>query len=178
MPNLLTTIQSIAVNAVNSTIPVQYCCGTVSGTNPLSIRLNESTLEITGESILLTEPVVEKLLTIDKHNHQIGSLLGSHTHNIVNQPVSPPEPAPPEPPIGVMIAGVTINPNEINQLTEVVNKVISGKCTEHKKDLPVDSNSERIVITLNRALEKGDKVLMIKVSAGQRFIVLSRIFDQ
>jgi hypothetical protein len=43
--------------------------------------------------------------------------------------------------------------------------------------LPTDSNSDRIVITINRKLEKDDKVLMMRVSAGQKFIVLSRIFD-
>ena len=174
MPNLLTTIQSLAVNAVNSTSPVQYCCGTVSQISPLSIRLNERTRELTGEAILLTEPVVEKLLTINKHTHQIGAGVGTHTHSI-EVPVTPPPPA--EVPIGTA-KGATFPPTEIDSATEIVNKVISGKCTEHKKDLPVKEDSEKIVITLNRALEKGDKVLMIKVSSGQRFIVLSRIFEQ
>jgi hypothetical protein len=167
MSNLLTVIQGIAVNAVQSTIPVQYCYGTVTKESPLKIRLNDGTIEITGESILLTEPVVEKKITIQKHNHSWGNDLLKHAHSYVNA------------------AGVTTptsTPINIETQTSITSanvddKVISGVCTEHGTDLPTDSNSDRIVITINRKLEKDDKVLMMRVSAGQKFIVLSRIFD-
>ena len=46
-------------------------------------------------------------------------------------------------------------------------------CTEHGSALPVEGG----YIILNRALEVGDRVLMLSVSHGQKFIVLSRIFD-
>ena len=178
--NLLTTIQSIAVNAVKSTVPTEYCYGTVTNANPLSIRLNESTLEISGESIVLTEPVVEKKITIQKHTHMIGNAVGTHTHDIkgviVTTPESPPPPIPPLTPIGTA-KGNTLIPNEITANTEIVDTVLDVVCTEHGFDLPTDSNSERIVVTTNRALEKDDKVLMLRVSGGQIFIVLSRLFE-
>jgi hypothetical protein len=173
--NLLTTIQSIAVNAVKSTVPTEYCYGTVTNANPLSIRLNESTLEISGESIVLTEPVIEKKITIQKHTHQIGSGVGTHTHSISELPVTPPPPAPPTP-IGT-VSGATLIPNEINASTTVVDTVLDAVCTEHGTDLPTDSNNDRIIVTTNRALEKDDKVLMLRVSGGQIFIVLSRLFE-
>lgn len=46
-------------------------------------------------------------------------------------------------------------------------------CTEHGSELPVEGG----YIILNRALEVGDHVLLLSVSHGQKFIVLSRIFN-
>lgn len=47
------------------------------------------------------------------------------------------------------------------------------KCYENGKALPADSG----YIMLNRGLAVGDKVLMLRVSGGQRYIVLSRVFE-
>lgn len=165
MSNLLTVIQNIAVNAVRATIPVQYCYGTITNDNPLSIRINDGTIEITGESILLTEPVVEKKITIQKHTHKIGSTLAGHKHMFTYTDT------------GTPVTSTTNPSTDINTDTTIIDTILDAVCTEHGVDLPTDSNSERIVITTNRALEKDDKVLMMRVSAGQKFIVLSRIFD-
>lgn len=175
--NLLTTIQSIAVNAVQSTNPMQYCYGTVTSADPLEIRLNDTTLEITGNSILLTESVVEKKITIQKHTHKIGSTIADHTH-IVSAPPFSVVGAVPAGAAAPTAAGTVPKTNDFNQNTETVTTVLEAVCTEFGKDLPVDRNDERIVITTNRALEKDDRVLMLRVSAGQRFIVLSRVFTR
>jgi hypothetical protein len=45
-------------------------------------------------------------------------------------------------------------------------------CYENGTALPVDQQW----ITLNRSLEVGDKVIMLKVNSGQKYIVLSRLF--
>ena len=47
-------------------------------------------------------------------------------------------------------------------------------CYEHGKPLPIENG----YIILNRALEVGDQVLLLRVQNGQKFIVLSRIFEQ
>jgi hypothetical protein len=47
-------------------------------------------------------------------------------------------------------------------------------CYEHGKPLPVENG----YIILNRALEVGDKVLLMRVQNGQKFIILSRVFEQ
>lgn len=47
------------------------------------------------------------------------------------------------------------------------------QCYENGKALPTDAE----YITLNRALMVGDKVLMLRVSGGQRYLVLSRVFE-
>ena len=45
-------------------------------------------------------------------------------------------------------------------------------CYENGEALPVKDG----YIILNRALEVGDRVIMLRVNGGQRFIVLSRSF--
>lgn len=47
-------------------------------------------------------------------------------------------------------------------------------CYENGQALPVENG----YIILNRALEAGDKVLLLRVQNGQKFIVLSRIFEE
>lgn len=173
--NLLTTIQSIAVNAVKSTNPMEYCFGTVTNAEPLKIRLNDSTIEISGNSILLTEPVVEKKITIQKHTHKIGATIANHTHIVGTPPLTV---AIATPPLEGTAVGTVPKTNDFNQNTEIVTTVLNAVCTEFNSDLPVDSDDDRIVITTNRGLEKDDKVIMLRVSSGQRFIVLSRIFTR
>lgn len=46
-------------------------------------------------------------------------------------------------------------------------------CYENGQPLPVEDG----YIILNRALEVGDKVLLLRVQSGQKFIVLSRVFE-
>ena len=46
-------------------------------------------------------------------------------------------------------------------------------CQEHGQALPVEDG----YIILNRALEVGDRVLLLRVENGQRFLVLSRVFE-
>ena len=46
-------------------------------------------------------------------------------------------------------------------------------CQEDGTSLPVEGG----YIILNRGLEAGDKVLMLRVQNGQKFLVLSRVFE-
>ena len=176
MSNLLTVIQQIAVNAVQSTNPMEYRIGTVTSADPLKIRLNDSTLEISGSSILLTEPVVEKKITIQKHTHEIGATIANHTHVVRTTPFTVTGTSVSGGAVEGTATGTAPKTTDFTSKTEIVDKVLSAVCTEFGTDLPVDSNNDRIIITTNRALEKDDKVLMLKVSGGQQFIVLSRIF--
>lgn len=47
-------------------------------------------------------------------------------------------------------------------------------CQENGEPLPVENG----YIILNRALEVGDKVILLRVQNGQRFIILSRVFEE
>ena len=53
--------------------------------------------------------------------------------------------------------------------TELSNIV----CVENGTTLPVENG----YIILNRALAVGDKVLLLRVQNGQKFIILSRVFE-
>lgn len=46
-------------------------------------------------------------------------------------------------------------------------------CKEHGQSLPVKDG----YIILNEALKVGDRVLMLRVKSGQKFVVLSRVFE-
>lgn len=174
MSNLLTTIQSIAVNAVKSTSPVEYCIGTVTSDNPLKVRLNDSTLEVWGDTLLLTSAVVERKLTIKKHNHGIGDELKDHVHAYECQgaPLLTSGPALKSPPSTAAVPVPFVTNRDDYE-------VLDAFVTEHNdEDLDAEIDSDKIVVTINRALQKGDKVIMIRVCGGQKFVILSRIFKR
>lgn len=167
MSNLLQTIQSIAINAVAASNPASLCYGVVTSAKPLKIRLDESTLEISDSAVMLTESVVERKITIDKHNHTIGSALVSHQHSYVNAAGTTTDTASP-----IKTPGLT-------DKNTVDNTVLSVHFSEFGQDLTdkqVESDSDKVTITTTRALEKDDKVLMLRLMGGQKFVVLSRLF--
>lgn len=207
--NLLTTIQSIAVNAVKSTNPMEYCFGTVTSADPLKIRLNDSTIEISGNSILLTEPVVEKKVYIKAHNHTENEALVDYTATgnlgapVLFAPlgidlyIPNPNYDPSQPRTDTDEAkGTGTNPMYIlnpavptpttlplKHLHGINTSTLDAWVTEFGEKLPVDpeqyeQSGDQVIITMNRALGKDDKVIMLRVSSGQRFIVLSRIFTR
>ena len=63
------------------------------------------------------------------------------------------------------------------QVSEGADAALQGEdivCWEDGKKLPVKDG----FIILNRRLEEGDRVLLLRVQHGQKFIVLSRIFEE
>lgn len=166
MSNLLQTIQSIAINAVAASNPASLCYGVVTSAKPLKIRLDESTLEISDAAVMLTESVVERKITIDKHNHTIGSALVSHQHMYVNA-------------AGAPTATTATTPPSLKAKDTVDDTVLSAHFSEFGQDLTdkqVEADSDKVTITMTRALAKDDKVLMLRLMGGQKFVVLSRLF--
>lgn len=168
------TIQKIAQGVVESSAACdgQLFTGTVSSANPLKIKLGEASgsIEIDGDDIILTQSVVSKKIYIKKHTHKIGSVIAGHTHPFQYTDT------------GVPVQSVTNPSTDINQTTKVIDTVLDAWCTEYGHKLPVNpetynQDGEQIVITINRGLEKGDKVIMSRVSHGQQFVVLSRYFE-
>lgn len=169
MANLLNTIQQIAVQAVQANNPISFLYGTVKKVNPLAIEIGDNGLVIPEEGLILCEPVIEKKLTIKKHNHTIGSALVGHTHKVSGTAGEYPFTTTSE-------AG-----SGLNAKTTVDNTVLDAYCQEFKMDdehkLPAVPDDDKIVVTINKALEVGEKVVMLKVCSGQEFIVLSRMYD-
>lgn len=139
--------------------PCDLETGTVTTVNPLSITRDVAQAPLTEAVLYLTESVVEKKIPILDHIHHINTLSHSHTC-----------------PDGGTSTNLT---GSYPTLTSLVSEGANSDqtqniiCYEHGQPLPIEDG----FIILNRALEVGDKVLLLKVQKGQKFIILSRIFE-
>lgn len=149
--------------------PTDLRTGTVTGTNPLEISINTAMAPLRREVLLLTESVVEKKIPVLTHSHdtsgfahthQISTL--SHTHQYSG---------------GTTQSSLTSSyttKESLSQDTFTSNQRLSEiACYENGQSLPVENG----YIVLNRALAVGDRVLLLRVQNGQRYIVLSRVFE-
>lgn len=123
--------------------------GTVTAADPLEISIDSTMDTLRAPVLYLTAAVVEKKIPILKHTHQITGLGHSHTA--------------PE-------GGTSTNLTDTYETLEALADIA---CTEFGKPLPVEDG----YIILNRALAVGDKVLLLQVLHGQKFIILSRVFE-
>ena len=157
--SLAGAIQYLAEQSRQAGQPTDYLTGTVTSEDPLKITIDTTMQELQAQSLLLTEPVVEKKIPVLTHKHYISTL--SHMHTC---------------PTGTTSQALTGQYlGEDSLVSEGANTTLQGEnivCYEHGEALPVEDG----YIILNRKLEQDDKVLMLRVSSGQLFIVLSRIF--
>lgn len=157
---LLEMLQLINKSSQNSAGPTDYVTGTVTQASPLEIKIDNVMQPLQAQSLILTEPVIEKKIPVLNHQHYISTLTHEHTC-----------------PTGVTSPGLTGQYiTETSLVSEGFNAALQGQnivCYENGEELPIKDG----YIILNRALEKGDKVVMLRVNAGQRFIVLSRVFE-
>ena len=178
------SIQQIAKGVVetSSACDGQLYTGTVTSSNPLKIKLgiDVGDIELEGDDIILTESVVSKKLYIKKHTHEMkdslaitvsGSNAGGPVAFVVIPTEMPEDSEPPAP--GESVDFTHKHENETT--------VIDAWVTEYGTRLPrdpekIEDADEQICITINRSLQKGDSVIMSRVSHGQQFIVLSRYF--
>ena len=176
------TIQKIAEGVVESSAACdgQLFTGTVSSDNPLKIKLGEESgsIEIDGDDIILTQSVVSKKIYIKKHTHKIGDTVATHTHPATLGLSG----TAGEFPLSGVAQGDTSAPSQLTSETLIVDRTLDAWCTEYGHKLPVNPSTynpdgDQICITINRGLEKGDKVIMSRVSHGQQFVVLSRYFE-
>lgn len=188
----LKTIQQIAKGVVetSSACDGQLYTGTVTSDNPLKIKLGDDVggIELDGDDIILTESVVSKKLYIKKHKHEEDEMLGTLKMTFV--------PIVPEDSLVIagggagMIVTPTVDPTTglgrggtitFNHTHRIHTSTLDAWVTEYGHKLPVDPSDyneagEQVCITINRSLQKGDSVIMSRVSHGQQFIVLSRYF--
>lgn len=187
------TIQSIANGVVEASAACdgQLFTGTVTSANPLKITLGEDAggIELDGDDIILTQAVVSKKLYIKKHDHTDENALTDTSAmdgmglsvNFIpagvdpsDFPVNPDTGLPDIPGMGTVLSlqhKHVINTNTLEAWVTEYGTKLPFNPSEHNPD------GEQIVVTINRGLEKGDKVIMTRVSHGQQFIVLSRYFE-
>lgn len=141
--------------------PTDLRVGTVTSEEPLEITINPAMAPLRRRQLYLTEPVVEKKIPVLTHKHYISTL--SHTHTAPGGATGP------------ALQGSYLGEDSL--VSEGFNAILQDQdivCWENGKELPIEDG----FIILNRKLETGDKVLLLRVQSGQKFIVLSRIFEE
>lgn len=150
----------IAQEAMKGASLTDYATGTVTSASPLEITTDATMQVLKSPVLILTAAVVEKKIPVLAHKHYIKTL--SHTHVI------------PTGTSGPALVGEYLSEDSLTSQggsPPLQNESII--CYENGEALPVENG----YIILNRALEEGDKVIMLRVNGGQRFIVLSRVFS-
>lgn len=128
--------------------PTDLCIGTVDTVDPLEITISTAMAPLRKEVLYLTESVVEKKIPVLTHSHTIPAGTLQHNHG------------------GAVGNDLTASYQTDDRLQSIV-------CYENGQTLPVENG----YIILNRALQVGDKVLLLKVQKGQKFLILSRVFE-
>ena len=141
--------------------PTDLQIGTVVKAPPddasLEISISTAMAPLKQNILYLAEPVIEKKIPLLKHRHAM-----PHIHVGVHGNTG----APSEPYTGYSLLSEGAD-------SSVQSEDIKG--WENGKVLPLSKDGKYII--LNPALKKGDKVLLLRVQSGQKFIVLSRVYE-
>lgn len=141
--------------------PTDLQIGTVVKAPPdddaLEISISTAMAPLKQNILYLAEPVIEKKIPLLKHRH-----LMNHTHPGVHGQTG--NASPPYTEYSLLSEGSD---------GSVQSEDIKG--WENGKVLPLSKDGKYII--LNPALQTGDKVLLLRVQSGQKFIVLSRVYE-
>lgn len=145
---LIDALQQIVQQGAKALSPVELTVGTVTAANPLEISVDPAMDALRAPVLYLTAAVMEKKIPVLAHTHQAVGLTHAHSNSG-----------------GTTTQGLTGSYETTAALEDIA-------CIEAGKTLPVRDG----YIILNRGLEEGDKVLLLEVMHGQKFVVLSRVF--
>ena len=146
--------------------------GTVTGVKPLAVRIREGMADIPQEALRLTAAVIEKKIPVLEHLHTTDGFRHAHALPDLTHAHSGEEGE-----TGTALEGSRETEGGLQQDAFDSDKRLLKHeivCYEDGKALPVKDG----YIILNRALETGDKVLLLRVMRGQQFIILSRVFEK
>ncbi len=148
--------------------PTDLRVGTVTRTDPLEITINTAMAPLRRGVLYLTEAVVEKKIPVLAHSHTTSGL--AHAHSVSGLGHTHPTGGSDT---GEGLSGSYTTGGALSQDRFESSVALDDvTCIEDGRPLPVEDG----YIILNRALAYGDKVLLLRVQNGQRFIVLSRVF--
>lgn len=152
-----------------ATQPTDIVIGTVTGISPLEITINTAMATLRKEVLYLTQAVVEKKIPVLTHSHTTGGLQHKHTVSGLSHSHSVDGST-----TGNALEGSYDTSQEMAGASFASSAALENiAAVENGEDLPIKDG----YIILNRGLEVGDTVLMLRVLHGQKFIVLSRIFE-
>lgn len=151
--------------------PTDLAIGTVTAADPLSISINAAMEPLRREVLYLTAAVVEKKIPVLRHGHTISGLGHSHTVTGLSHTHAYEDGAKAT---GSALDGEYTTSSGLGGGSFPASEALADIVVlEDGEPLPVEGGD----IIFNRALAEGDKVLLLRVQHGQKFIVLSRIFE-
>lgn len=162
--------------------------GTVTSVRPLAIKISEAMPPLPAAVLHLTQAVIEKKIPILahrhttaglRHSHQVEGLDHEHTLSGLSHSHSSSEGDVGSALGGSYPTGQALTggyPTGYGLIPDVYPSDLQLEniaCYEQDEPLPVKDG----YIILNRGLEPGDRVLMLRVMRGQQFVVLSRVME-
>lgn len=144
--------------------------GTVTSEKPLEVKIRENMAPIPEAALLLTAAVIEKKIPVLKHEHITAGFRHDHALPDLSHSHSTEEGE-----TGTAMDSPFHTESALDQDAFTSNRRLQDiKCYERGSPLPVEGG----YIILNKKLETGDKVLLLRVMRGQQFIILSRVFEK
>lgn len=144
--------------------------GTVTKAKPLEVTLRETMAPLPQEVLWLTSAVIEKKIPILKHEHITAGFRHSHTVPGLSHSHTTDEGNTG----GALDGSFPTSDGLVQDAFASDTRLDDIGCLEDGKPLPVEDG----YIILNKGLEEGDKVLLLRVMRGQQFVILSRIFER
>ncbi|WP_196029372.1 DUF2577 domain-containing protein [Longicatena caecimuris] len=161
--NLTELIKKAAVEAVNASNPAAFYFGTVTSTSPLNINI-EQKMDLSEEFLILTSSVkdYEVDMTFNFNTEQT-MLDANHTHESESS--------------GELEIESKLEPEQ--EGTKIVNEIKSMPSSSIKEamiDLSHNHSIQgRTTVTVHSGLKTGEKVILIRMQGGQKFVVLDRM---
>lgn len=143
--------------------PADLAIGTITSIDPINIRISNDMPDIPEVALLFTDSVVEKKLVMKSHLHYINSLSHDHQYVDYTSPTS---------------SRVATTDAALEGTYPTLERTQVGTFYLNGQELQVIGTEDdtEVTIVVNNPLNVGDKVLMLRVHNGQRFIVLSRVY--
>ena len=166
----------IAQDGTKAQQPTDLRIGTVVAVSPLQIQTLNSMAPLQEPILYLTSAVIEKKIPVLEHSHTIDNLAHSHTvsglghaHDVTVQSESGELQGTAE----TALSGSYDTSTALSGGGSTGTAQVNYFCYENGQPLPIENG----YMIINRALQIGDKVLLLRVQNGQKYIILSRIFE-
>ena len=161
---LLEIIKRASKEVMDASNPTGILFGTVISIEPLEINV-EQKMTLSQEFFILTKNVVDYTVNVTMNwSTETRSLNANHSHTASGE-------------ISVN-SEATMNPNPENASITIQNEVNSNINIE-QKNINLSHNhaiSGTKSLTIHNSLKVGDKVILIQVQGGQRYIVLDKVY--
>lgn len=161
---LLEIIKKAAKDAYEASNPTGILYGTVTNVNPLEINV-EQRMTLSREFLILTKNVVDYTVDVNINwSTEVKNLNVNHNHSIGGE-------------LSIN-SNATINPNPDNINISIENE-INNKMVIEQKNIDISHKHDISgikTLTICNGLKNGDKVILIRVQGGQRYIVLDKVY--